>query len=339
MLGFRGSKFLRAAGACRRWRSATRAPMSTLVYVDHDNVNLNEGSRACITAAQSLNKDVVVLVAGKGCKGVAEEAAGVNGVSKVIHVENDGLEHQLAEDVSQAILKLQGTNSFTNIMGSATANGKNVMPRVAAALDVAIISDVIKIPSEDTFVRPIYAGDAIATFQSSDAIKVLTVRNTAFEKAENSESKVSIDEASVDVAGLSKWIRDEVVKSERPDLATAKNVVSGGRGVGSQEDFVIINDLADKLGAAVGASRAAVDLGYASNDMQVGQTGKVVAPNLYVAVGISGAIQHLAGMKDSKTIVSINKDADAPIFQVSDYGLVGDLFKAVPELNEKLSAK
>ena len=299
--------------------------MAVLVIADHDNASLKDSTEKTVTAAKALSADVDVLVAGQGVDAVAAEAAKIAGVRKVLVAESDALGKQIAEAVTAAALPLAA--GYDAILIPATAGGKNVAPRIAAKLDVALISDIVEVVSADTFVRPIYAGNALETVQSSDAKKVVTVRATAFKAAGQGGS------ATI------RFVSDEIVKSDRPELAAAKIVVSGGRALGSADEFQkVIEPLADKLGAAVGASRAAVDAGYAPNDYQVGQTGKVVAPQLYVAVGISGAIQHLAGMKDSKVIVAINKDADAPIFQVADYGLVQDYKTAVPELMDALAA-
>ncbi|NLJ51287.1 MAG: electron transfer flavoprotein subunit alpha/FixB family protein [Alcaligenaceae bacterium] len=309
--------------------------MTNLVIAEHDNSSLKPATLNTVAAAAQLGGDIHVLVAGKGAQAVADAAAKVAGVSKVLLADGESLEQFLAENVAAQVLAVAG--DYSHILFPATANGKNVAPRVAAKLDVAQITDVIAVESANTFQRPIYAGNAIATVEVDDAIKVLTVRTTAFDAvaAEGGSAEVASIDAVAD-SGLSKFVGREVVESDRPELTAAAVIVSGGRGVGSQENFALIEGLAGKLGAAVGASRAAVDAGYAPNDLQVGQTGKVVAPQLYVAVGISGAIQHLAGMKDSKVIVAINKDAEAPIFGVADYGLVADLFEAVPELSEKL---
>jgi electron transfer flavoprotein alpha subunit len=309
--------------------------MTNLVIAEHDNSSLKPATLNTVAAAAQLGGDIHVLVAGKGAQAVADAAAKVAGVSKVLLADGESLEQFLAENVAAQVLAVAG--DYSHILFPATANGKNVAPRVAAKLDVAQITDVITVESANTFQRPIYAGNAIATVEVDDAIKVLTVRTTAFDAvaAEGGSAEVASIDAVAD-SGLSKFVGREVVESDRPELTAAAVIVSGGRGVGSQENFALIEGLAGKLGAAVGASRAAVDAGYAPNDLQVGQTGKVVAPQLYVAVGISGAIQHLAGMKDSKVIVAINKDAEAPIFGVADYGLVADLFEAVPELSEKL---
>ncbi|MBP7001510.1 FAD-binding protein [Amaricoccus sp.] len=308
--------------------------MAVLVLAKHDNAHLNDATARAVTAARALGGDITVLVAGENAGAVAEAAAQLDGVTKVVHVEGAGLGHRLAEPLTDLVVSMAGP--FEHIVFPATTSGKNVAPRVAALLDVMVISDVTGVVGPDTFERPIYAGNAVQTVQSADAKKVMTVRGTAFEPA-GAQAAAPVETAAAPAdAGLSAWVEDKVATSDRPELTSAKIVVSGGRGVGSEENFRIIEALADKLGAAVGASRAAVDSGFAPNDWQVGQTGKVVAPELYVAVGISGAIQHLAGMKDSKVIVAINKDEEAPIFQVADYGLVGDLFAIVPELTGKL---
>lgn len=309
--------------------------MTNLVIAEHDNSSLKPATLNTVAAAAKIGGDIHILVAGKGAQAVADAAAKIAGVTKVLLADGDSLEQFLAENVAAQVLAVAG--EYSHILFPATANGKNIAPRVAAKLDVAQITDVIGVESADTFQRPIYAGNAIATVQVEGDTKVLTIRTTGFDAvaAEGGSAEAVSVEAVAD-SGLSKFVGREVVKSDRPELTAANIIVSGGRGVGSQENFAIIDGLAGKLGAAVGASRAAVDAGYAPNDLQVGQTGKVVAPQLYVAVGISGAIQHLAGMKDSKVIVAINKDAEAPIFGVADYGLVADLFQAVPELTEKL---
>jgi electron transfer flavoprotein alpha subunit len=284
-----------------------------------------------VAAAARVSNGVHVLVAGSGARAVAEAASQIAGVEKVLFADAPHLADALAENIAAQVVAL--ASDYTHVFFPATAAGKNAAPRVAAKLDASQISDVIAIDSADTFQRPIYAGNAIATVQSNDAVKVATIRTTAFDAAQATGGNASIaDVPAVADSGLSRFVRREVVKNDRPDLTAARVVVSGGRGLGSAENFALLDPLAEKLGAAVGASRAAVDSGYAANDLQVGQTGKIVAPELYVAVGISGAIQHLAGMKDSKVIVAINKDADAPIFGVADYGLVGDLFEVVPEL-------
>ncbi len=308
--------------------------MAVLLIAEVNGGELSFDSTAkALTAAKQLG-DVTVLCVGSGCSGAAEAAAKLDGVSNVLCAQDEAYGHDLAEPVAALIVSL--SDDYSHIVAPSTSASKNIMPRVAALLDVMIISEVTAVVDADTFERPIYAGNAIQTVKSVDAIKVATIRTSTFEASGEggSASVTSIDAASN--PGLSEWVEDKVATSDRPELTSAGIVVSGGRGVGSEDDFKIIEALADKLGAAVGASRAAVDSGYAPNDWQVGQTGKVVAPNLYVAVGISGAIQHLAGMKDSKVIVAINKDEEAPIFQVADFGLVGDLFEIVPQLTEKL---
>ena len=303
-----------------------------LAEVTDGALNMDATSKA-VTAAKALG-DVTVLCAGASASDAAAEAAKIDGVTKVLCAEDASLGHRLAEPTAALIVSLAG--DYSHILAPATTDAKNVLPRVAALLDVMMISDVSGVVDGDTFERPIYAGNAIQTVKSSDAKKIVSIRTSTFDAAgQGGNAPVETISAS-DNPGLSEWIEDKVAATDRPELTSAKVVVSGGRGVGSEEDFKIIEGLADKLGAAVGASRAAVDSGYAPNDWQVGQTGKVVAPDLYIAVGISGAIQHLAGMKDSKVIVAINKDEEAPIFQVADYGLVGDLFTLVPELTEKL---
>lgn len=305
--------------------------MAALVIAEHDNHAVKGGTLNTVTAAAKCGGEVHVLVAGAGCGEAAKAAAAIAGVSKVLVADAPHLAEQLAEAVAEQVLAVAG--AYSHVLAPATAFGKNVLPRVAAKLDVAQVSDITAVESPDTFQRPIYAGNAIATVQSSDAVKVLTVRTTAFDPAASSGGSAAVEAVSAAAdPGTAQFVGREVARSERPELAGAKIVVSGGRGMGSAENFKLLEPLADKLGAAMGASRAAVDAGYAPNDWQVGQTGKIVAPQLYVAVGISGAIQHLAGMKDSKVIVAINKDAEAPIFGVADYGLVGDLFQAVPEL-------
>ncbi|WP_426417762.1 electron transfer flavoprotein subunit alpha/FixB family protein [Aestuariirhabdus sp. LZHN29] len=308
--------------------------MSILVIAEHSNETLAGATLNTITAAKAIGGDIDLLVAGSGCGVVAEAAAKVAGISKVLVADNAVYGHQLAENMGLLVAELG--KAYSHILAPATTSGKNYMPRVAALLDVDQISEVVRVDSADTFARPIYAGNAIATVQSSAAIKVITVRITGFDAAPAEGGSATVEVvASVSDAGVSSFVGEELAKSDRPELTSADIVVSGGRGMGNGENFELLYSLADKLGAAVGASRAAVDAGFVPNDMQVGQTGKVVAPNLYVAVGISGAIQHLAGMKDSKVIVAINKDEEAPIFQVADYGLVADLFEAVPAL-EKL---
>jgi len=308
--------------------------MAVLLIADIAGGALNVDSTAKAMTAASAMGDVTVLCAGANCADAAAEAAKIGGAVKVLHAEDEAYGHDLAEPVADLIVSLAG--DYSHIVAPSTAASKNVLPRVAALLDVMVISEVTAVMDADTFERPIYAGNAMQTVKSSDAVKVATIRASTFDAAsmDGSAAVETIDAAAN--PGLSSWVEDKVAQSDRPELTSAGVVVSGGRGVGSEEDFALIEKLADKLGAAVGASRAAVDSGYAPNDWQVGQTGKVVAPDLYVAVGISGAIQHLAGMKDSKTIVAINKDEEAPIFQVADYGLVADLFDAVPELVEKL---
>ncbi|RCX10231.1 electron transfer flavoprotein subunit alpha/FixB family protein [Extensimonas vulgaris] len=310
--------------------------MTVLIVADHDNATIKASTLNTVTAGKACGGDVHVLVAGHNAGAAAAAAAQIAGVSKVIHADGESLAHGLAENLAEQVLSI--AKNYTHILFPATASGKNVAPRVAAKLDVAQISDIIKVVSPDTFERPIYAGNAIATVQSTDPIKVITVRTTGFDAAPATGGSAAIETiAAVPDSGKSRFVGSEIVKSERPELTAAKIVVSGGRALGSKEKFdEIITPLADKLGAAIGASRAAVDAGYAANDMQVGQTGKIVAPQLYVAVGISGAIQHLAGMKDSKVIVAINKDPEAPIFSVADYGLEADLFQAVPELVKAL---
>jgi electron transfer flavoprotein alpha subunit len=310
--------------------------MSILVYAEHDNASIKGATLNTVTAAKQIGGDIHVLVAGQNCQAAAEAAAKIDGVSKVLVADNAAYAHQLAENIGLLVADIG--KGYSHILAPATTTGKNFLPRVAALLDVNQISEISKVVSADTFERPIYAGNAIATVQSGDAIKVMTVRPTAFDAAAATGGSAAIEAVAVDKnAGTSSFVGEELAKSDRPELAGAKIVVSGGRGMGNGENFdKVLAPLADKLGAAMGASRAAVDAGFVPNDMQVGQTGKVVAPQLYVAVGISGAIQHLAGMKDSKVIVAINKDEEAPIFQVADYGIVGDLFQIVPELTEKL---
>jgi electron transfer flavoprotein alpha subunit len=309
--------------------------MKTLVWVEHDGTAVKDATLAVVTAASKLG-EVHLLVAGQGVDSVAAEAAKIAGVGKVHVADDTAYAHALAENVAPLVVELMGHHDA--VLFPATSNGKNIAPRVAALLDVMQISDILSVESADTFTRPIYAGNAIATVQTKDAKLVITVRGTAFEKAATSGGSGSIEKvAATGDKGLSTFAGSEIAKSERPELTSAKIIVSGGRALQNSENFhAIIEPLADKLGAGVGASRAAVDAGYVPNDYQVGQTGKIVAPEVYIAIGISGAIQHLAGMKDSKTIIAINKDEDAPIFQVADIGLVGDLFKIVPELTEKL---
>ncbi len=313
--------------------------MAILVIAEHDNSTLKGATLNAVTAAARIGGELHLLVAGAGCGAVADAAAQVAGVSKVLVADNAAYGHQLAENLSKLIAASvkEGGQDYSHVIAPATTTGKNVMPRVAALLDVAQLSDITAVESENTFQRPIYAGNAIATVESLDPIKVITVRGTAFDAAAETGGSASVEAvAAVHDAGTSAFVGEEMAKSDRPELTAAKVVVSGGRGMGNGENFVLLEKLADKLGAAVGASRAAVDAGFVPNDMQVGQTGKIVAPELYIAVGISGAIQHLAGMKESKIIVAINKDEEAPIFQVADYSLVADLFEAVPELESKL---
>lgn len=309
--------------------------MSILVVADHDNSALKNATLNVVSAAKAIGGDIEVLVAGAGCGAVAEAAAKIEGVSKVLVADNAAYANNLAENLSLLVADL-GKN-YSHILVSAGTTGKDFMPRVAALLDVAQISDIIRVESADTFVRPIYAGNAIATVQSSDAIKVITVRSTGFDAAPAEGGSASVEAIdNVQDAGTSAFVKAEIAQSDRPELTSAAIVISGGRGMQNGDNFKMLEAIADKLGAAVGASRAAVDAGFVPNDMQVGQTGKIVAPNLYIAVGISGAIQHLAGMSGSKVIVAINKDEEAPIFQVADYGLVADLFEAVPELEKAL---
>lgn len=309
--------------------------MSVLVIAEHDHASIKPVTLNVIAAAQKIDTDVHVLVAGTGCSGAADAASKIYGITKVIKCDAPELSHRLAENMAPIIVDLAA--GYSHILAPASTFGKNVMPRAAALLDTQQISDIIVIHDSETFDRPIYAGNAVATVKSSDEKKLITVRGTAFDPVAAEGGNAPIEEiASKGDAGLSTFVKQELSESDRPELTAAKIVVSGGRGVGSAENFAIIERLADKLGAAVGASRAAVDAGYVPNDYQVGQTGKVVAPELYIAIGISGAIQHLAGMKGAKTIVAINKDEEAPIFGVADYGLVADLFEAVPELESKL---
>ncbi|WP_019530181.1 electron transfer flavoprotein subunit alpha/FixB family protein [Dasania marina] len=309
--------------------------MSILILAEHDNATLNAATLNTVACAQQIGGDITLLVAGADCAAAGEQAAKVNGVAKVLVADNAAYGHQLAENVSLLMAEL--AKDYSHVLAAATTNGKNILPRVAALLDVAQISDVTAVVSTDTFKHPIYAGNMIETVQSADAIKVLTVRGTAFDGVAAEGGSASVESvAAVHDAGLSSFVGEELAVSDRPELTAASIVISGGRGMQNGENFALLESVADKLGAAVGASRAAVDAGFVPNDMQVGQTGKIVAPDLYIAVGISGAIQHLAGMKDSKVIVAINKDEDAPIFQVADYGLVADLFEAVPELNNAL---
>jgi electron transfer flavoprotein alpha subunit len=310
--------------------------MSVLVLAEHDNASLKAATLNAITAAAKIGGDVEVLVAGQNCNGAVDAAAKVAGVKKVLVADAPEYAHALPENLAPLIVEL--ARSRSHVLAAATTNGKNVLPRVAALLDVAQISEIIEVVSADTFVRPIYAGNAMATVQSKDAVKVITVRATGFDPAAATGGSAATEKvAGKGASGLSEFKGSELSKSERPELTSARIVISGGRGMQSGDNFKLLESVADKLGAAVGASRAAVDAGFVPNDYQVGQTGKIVAPDLYIAVGISGAIQHLAGMKDSKVIVAINKDEEAPIFQVADYGLVGDLFKVVPELDAELA--
>ena len=308
--------------------------MASLVVAEHDNASLKDATLNTVTAALKLGPDVHVLVAGSNCGPAAEAASKITGVTKVLVADAPEYEHPLAEVVAPLIVSLAG--SYDAILAPSTTTGKNILPRVAALLDLSQISDIVEVISADTFKRPIYAGNAIATVKTSDAKRVITVRTTAFEKAATGGSAPIESVAGAGDPGLSKFVGQELSKSERPELTSARIIISGGRGMGSGENFALLEKVADKLNAAIGASRAAVDAGFVPNDYQVGQTGKIVAPELYIAVGISGAIQHLAGMKDSKVIVAINKDEEAPIFQVADYGLVADLFKALPELADAL---
>jgi len=309
--------------------------MSTLVIAEHDNTNLKPATLNTVAAASVIGGAVHILIAGNACQSVADEAAAVEGVEKVILADDSAYENQLAESTANLIKSI--STDYSHILAPATTFGKNVLPRLSALLDVQQISEITEVVSEDTFKRPIYAGSCIATVKSSDAIKVITVRATAFDPVNASGGSASVESISADgVSDLSSFVNEEIAQSDRPELTAASIVISGGRGMQSGDNFHLLETIADKLGAAVGASRAAVDAGFVPNDYQVGQTGKIVAPDLYIAVGISGAIQHLAGMKDSKVIVAINKDEDAPIFQVADYGLVADLFNALPELAEQL---
>jgi len=309
--------------------------MSVLVIAEHDNAALSSGTLNTVTAATQLGDDVHVLVAGHDCRAVADAAAAVAGVSKVRHADAPLYEHPLAEPLAALIASAAG--EYSHVLAPASKFGKNVLPRAAALLDVTVVSDITAIESEDTFVRPIYAGNALATVQSADTPKFVSIRTTAFEEAAQQGGAAAVETLPRgEDSGLSSFVDQNLTSSERPELTSARIIVSGGRGMQSGENFKLLEQVADKLGAAIGASRAAVDAGYVPNDYQVGQTGKIVAPDLYIAVGISGAIQHLAGMKDSKVIVAINKDEEAPIFQVADYGIVGDLFKVLPELEEAL---
>jgi electron transfer flavoprotein alpha subunit len=311
--------------------------MAALVLAEHDNSELKDATLNTVTAALALEPEVHLLVAGAGCAAAGEAAAKIEGVAKVLVADHACYEHKLAEPLALLIAGL--APAYAAVLAPATTSGKNVLPRAAALLDVAQISDIVEVRSADTFVRPIYAGNAMATVQSADAIKIITVRTTAFAKAETEGGSATVE--AIDAAadpGLSEFVGHELSSSERPELTSARVIISGGRGMQSGENFALLEGIADKLGAAIGASRAAVDAGFVPNDYQVGQTGKIVAPDLYIAVGISGAIQHLAGMKDSKVIVAINKDEEAPIFQVADFGLVADLFKVLPELDRELES-
>jgi len=309
--------------------------MGILVLAEHNNADLTPATFNPATAARAIGHDIHVLGAGEGCGGVADAAAKIDGVSKVLVADAPEYGHQLAENVANLVVGL--ADGYSHILAPHTTSGKNILPRAAALLDLQQVSDITAVVSEDTFERPIYAGNGVATVQSSDAKKLVTVRITAFDPASEEGGSAAIEQvASAGDAGLTSFLRAEVSSSERPELTSAKIIISGGRGMQSGENFAMLEKIADKLGAAVGASRAAVDAGYVPNDYQVGQTGKIVAPDLYVAVGLSGAIQHLAGMKDSKVIVAINKDEEAPIFQVADYGIVGDLFDVVPALEAEL---
>jgi electron transfer flavoprotein alpha subunit len=316
--------------------------MSVLVLAEHDNRTLKPATLNAVTAASEIAKaaggDVHILVAGKGCRPVAEAAAQIAGAAKVLLADDAAYEHGIAENLAPLVVKLAA--NYSHVLAPATTSGKNLMPRVAALLDVMQISDISAVEGPDTFVRPIYAGNALATVQSKDKIKIITVRGTAFAPAAATGGNAAIETIEkAEAPGITEFVGAELSKSERPELTSARIIISGGRGMQSGDNFHLLEKVADKLGAAVGASRAAVDAGFVPNDYQVGQTGKIVAPELYIAVGISGAIQHLAGMKDSKVIVAINKDDEAPIFQIADYGLVGDLFKILPELEEELAKR
>ena len=309
--------------------------MSILVIAEHDNNNLKGATLNTVAAAKELGSEITLLVAGSDIASVTSEAQQLNGVTKILACDDNLYQNSLAEELSNLVVSLAG--SFSYILAPATTFGKNLLPRISAKLDVQQISDIISVESEDTFKRPIYAGSCIATVKSNDSVKLITVRTTAFDPVSSDNNGVEVETIqSVDAANISEFVSEELAKSDRPELTSANIVISGGRGMQSGDNFHLLDSIADKLGAAVGASRAAVDAGFVPNDYQVGQTGKIVAPDLYIAVGISGAIQHLAGMKDSKVIVAINKDEDAPIFQVADYGLVSDLFNALPELDAKL---
>ncbi|RDD43772.1 Electron transfer flavoprotein subunit alpha, mitochondrial [Trichoplax sp. H2] len=313
--------------------------LSTLIVAEHNGESLTKATLNAVTAAQAIGGEISALVAGANASKIVEEVSKVKGISKVLYADNECYKGLLPEAITPLVLAAQNQFNYTHITATATAFGKNFIPRLAAKLDVSPISDIIGIKSEDTFTRTVYAGNAIATVKSKDNVKVFSVRATAFDAADVGSDAVGVEQApSAESPNTSSWEGQELSKSDRPELTSASYVISGGRGLKSGDNFSLLYELADTMGAAVGASRAAVDAGYVPNDMQVGQTGKIVAPELYIAVGISGAIQHLAGMKDSKTIVAVNKDPEAPIFQVADYGLVEDLFKAVPELTEKVKA-
>jgi len=321
----------------RLCQTSGRRLQSTLVIAEHDNNQLTPITLNAITAAKQMGGEIACLVAGSQCANVVAQLTQAEGVGKILVAESDALKGFMPETLAPLILATQGQFNFSHIVAGASAFGKSLLPRVAAKLDVAPISDIIEVKSADTFVRTIYAGNALMTLRSTDPVKVVTVRGTSFEAASLEGGSAANEAVEAPAASdLSEYVGSELTKSDRPELTAAKTVISGGRGMKNGENFGMLYELADKLNAAVGASRAAVDAGYVPNDMQVGQTGKIVAPELYIAVGISGAIQHLAGMKDSKTIVAINKDAEAPIFQVADFGLVADLFKVIPEMNEKL---
>tara|TARA_Y100001970_G_scaffold284096_1_gene400739 strand:- start:286 stop:1215 length:930 start_codon:yes stop_codon:yes gene_type:complete len=309
--------------------------MSILIIAEHDNIDLKTATLNTVAAGQAIGGEIDILVAGSECDAVAETASQIPGVSKVLLANKETYKNSLAENLGNLVVEL--ADGYSHILAPATTSGKNFMPRVAAKLDVSQISDISAVVSEDTFERPIYAGNCIATVQSTDSVKVITVRTTGFDACEATGGSAAINPVDNDTnAGVSSFVKEEIAESDRPELTAAEVVISGGRGMQNGDNFSLLNGIADKLGAAIGASRAAVDSGFVPNDMQVGQTGKIVAPDLYIAVGISGAIQHLAGMKDSKVIVAINKDEEAPIFQVADYGLVADLFDALPELEAKL---
>ena len=309
--------------------------MTSLFFIEHSNGKISDQSLKAISATKDFGEDVHGIIAGSGIESAIEEASKINGLSKLIHIDNDDFNNILAEKITSAIIDI--SENYNYFCAAATTTGKNIMPRIAAKLDVSQISEIIKVESKDTFIRTIYAGNAIATVQSSDTKKVLTIRPTAYKAAEMNSGPCDIEKINPEnIPNISEYIGEELTKSDRPELTSAKIIISGGRGMQNGENFKLLDRVAAKLGAAVGASRAAVDAGFVPNDYQVGQTGKVVAPELYIAVGISGAIQHLAGMKDSKIIVAINKDAEAPIFDVADYGLVADLFQVLPELEEAI---